>query len=240
MPSEPPRPLIAVSAAIETLPTPFGTADFTKVAIAYTNALYAVGARPVVMPVVPDPPADLLAGFAGLVLTGGGDLDPALYGEDPDPSVRGVRRDRDTFETALYLDAVARGLPILAICRGMQLVNVLRGGTLTQHITGDSRHWQKRPPGEPGHAVVVSQGSALAQSVGAATEVHVNSLHHQCVRDLGDRLRITAMCLDVIEAMEATDGDIVGVQWHPEQMALTDTVQLSLFDRFVRRAVAAS
>jgi putative glutamine amidotransferase len=232
------RPLIAVSAAIEVLPTAFGEVDCTRLATAYTNAVYAVGGRPVVMPVVTDPPYDLLAGFDGLILTGGGDLDPSLYGEDSDPTVYGIRPDRDAFEIALYREAVARRLPVLAICRGMQLVNILRGGTLTQHITSDPRHWQERPPAEPNHEIAVTPGSVLADVVGGA-EAQVNSYHHQCLRELGDGLRITAVCLEIIEAVEATDSDVVAVQWHPEQMAATDQTQRSLFENLVQRAAAA-
>ncbi len=231
-------PLIAVSAAIAMLETPVGQIECTRLATAYTNAIYAVGGRPVVLPVVTNPPDCLLSGFDGLVLTGGGDVDPLLYGESPDPRVSGVRTDRDAFETALYRDAVLRGLSILAICRGMQLVNVLRGGTLIQHITSDPRHAPDRPLVEVSHEIDVTPGSVLAE-VASGGAMQVNSLHHQCIRDLGDNLRITAMCRDVIEAVEATDHDLVAVQWHPEQMAATDQIQTGLFDSFVRRADAA-
>jgi putative glutamine amidotransferase len=234
------RPLIALTASIDLMAGPVGQVEYTKLATAYSDVIYAVGGRPVILPVVTDPPDDLLAAFDGLVLTGGGDLDPALYGEEPDPSVRGIRPDRDAFEIALYREAVACGLPILAICRGMQLVNILRGGTLTQHITSDQRHWQDRPPADPHHAIVVTPGSVLAEAVDGAAEVQVNSFHHQCIRELGDDLRITATCHGVIEGIEATDIDVVAVQWHPEQMAATHQIQRSLFGSFVRRAEAAS
>jgi putative glutamine amidotransferase len=233
------RPTIALSAGIDLMTGPIGEVQYTKLATAYTDVIYGLGARPVLLPVVRNPPADLLAGFDGLILTGGGDLDPALYGALPDPRLRGVRPERDAFEIALYRDAVALGLPILAICRGMQLVNILRGGTLRQHIAGDPRHWQQRPPGEPNHEVVVTPGSALAEAVSNATVVQVNSFHHQCIRDLGANLRVTGTCDGMIEAVEATDADIVGVQWHPEQMADGDRIQRSLFGSFVDRATVA-
>ncbi len=143
------RPLIAVSAPIEVMPTAFGEQDCTKLTTAYTDAVYAAGGQPVIMPVVADPPGDLLERFDALILTGGGDLDPRLYGEVPDLSVYGVRPERDAFEIALYLEAFERGLPILAICRGMQLVNVLRGGTLVQHIEDEIDHWQTIPAHVP-------------------------------------------------------------------------------------------
>jgi putative glutamine amidotransferase len=234
------RPLIALTASIDLLASPVGQVHFTKLATAYSDAISAAGGRPVILPLVADVRGDLLAEFAGLVLTGGGDVDPALYGEQPDPSVRGVRPERDAFELALYREAVARGLPILAICRGMQLVNVARGGTLRQHLSSEAGHWQDRPPTDSHHRVVVSPGSVLAAAVDGSHRVRVNSFHHQCIRDLGNDLRITATCGDVIEAVEATDVDLVAVQWHPEQMAATDPRQRSLFHSFVRRAEKAS
>jgi putative glutamine amidotransferase len=233
------RPLIAVSAAREELPTAFGTVDCTKLTTAYTDAVYAAGGRPLILPVVPNPPRGLLDGIDALLLTGGGDLDPDLYGESPDPSVYGIRRDRDDFEAALYHQAKALDLPVLAICRGMQLVNVLRGGTLLQQLTSERDHWQSNPASEPSHEIDVLPDAALAEALGAV-RAGVNSYHHQCLRDLGSDLRVTAMCDDVIEAVEATDMDLVAVQWHPEQMASSSREQRGLFETLVRRASNAS
>lgn len=229
------RPLIAVSADIDELPTAFGNMDCTKLNAEYTNAVYAAGGQPVILPVVPEPPADLLAQMDGLLLTGGGDLDPALYGETPDPSVYGIRRDRDAFEIALYREAMALRLPILAICRGMQLINVLRGGTLLQQIQDQ---WQENPPTRPSHEITVTAGSALAEAMGQTAVAYVNSYHHQGIKDVGSGLSVTAVCGGVIEAVEATDADIVAVQWHPEHMCATDHQQRALFELFVKRAAA--
>jgi putative glutamine amidotransferase len=225
------RPLIAVSAAREVLPTAFGDVDCTKLASAYTDAVYAAGGLPVLMPVVDDPPTGLLDRMDGLVLSGGGDLEPILYGEAPDPSVYGIRRDRDTFESVLYREAVHLGLPVLAICRGLQLVNVLRGGTLRQQIPD---HWQENPPSRAHHGIRVAPGSALAETLGAG-DVAVNSYHHQAVKDLGAGLTVTATCGEIVEAVEADDADLLAVQWHPEHMR-ADEAQRALFERFVTRA----
>lgn len=232
-----PRPLVAVSAPIEECSTAFGAQDCTKLTAAYTDAVYGAGGQPVILPVTVDPPEGLLERMDGLVLTGGGDLDPGLYGESPDASVYGVRRDRDAFEVALYHEAVQRQLPILAICRGMQLVNVLRGGRLMQNIEADIDHWQTTAATEPSHKVDVAPDSRLAAALGAAV-VGVNSYHHQGLRDLGEGLRVTASCGDVIEGVEATDADLVAVQWHPEQMAALNPQQAALFASFVQRAVS--
>lgn len=232
------RPLIAVSAAIEELPTAFGPQDCTKLTTAYTDAVYDAGGRPVVMPVVVDPPDDLLNRMDGLVLTGGGDIDPAFYGEAPDPSVYGVRSDRDVFEAALYREALEIGLPILAICRGMQLMNLLHGGSLIQEIESGG-HWQENPASESSHEIDVATGSTLAAALGEGM-VGVNSFHHQALRELGEGLRVSAMCGDVVEAVEAIEADVVAVQWHPEHMVLTDHRQRALFESFVARAGAAT
>jgi putative glutamine amidotransferase len=231
------RPLIGVSAAAEELPTAFGPKDCTKLNTAYTNAIYAAGGQPVILPVTLDPPADLLDRIDGLMLTGGGDLDPELYGEPPDPTVYGVRRDRDAFEVALYQEAMRRELPVLAICRGMQLVNVLRGGNLIQELETEHDHWQTNPSHEHSHHITTTPGSRLAEIFGSDLDVApVNSYHHQGLRNLGSGLVVTAMCGDVIEAVEATDADILAVQWHPEHMAPHDHRQFALFSAFVARA----
>jgi putative glutamine amidotransferase len=217
------------------MPTAFGDLDCTKLTAAYTDAVYAAGGQPVILPVVDNPPLGLLERMDGVVFSGGGDIDPVLYREAPDPSVYGIRRDRDSFEAALYRQASALRLPILAICRGMQLINVLRGGSLVQQIPG---HWQDNPPSRPMHAIEISTGSALAEAVGINAAVEVNSYHHQVLGVLGQGLSVTATCGDVIEAVEDRDTDLVAVQWHPEHMTAT-THQRALFERFVKCAVAA-
>ncbi|RZT07714.1 putative glutamine amidotransferase [Mycobacterium sp. BK558] len=229
------RPLIGVSTAREVMPTAFGDIDCTKLTAAYTDAIYDAGGQPVIMPVVDNPPPGLLDRMDGLVLSGGGDIDPVLYGETPDPTVYGIRRDRDSFEAALYRQASALKLPILAICRGMQLINVLRGGSLLQQVPG---HWQENPASRPLHSIDVAAGSALADAAAGDAVVEVNSYHHQAIGVLGQGLAVTATCGDVIEAVEDLDADIVAVQWHPEHMTATSH-QRTLFEHFVKRAAAA-
>ena len=230
------RPLIAVSAAIEVLDTPFGPRDCTKLGTYYTEAVYAAGGQPVVMPVTDDPPAWMLEGLDGLMLSGGGDLDPALYGEQPDPTVYGVRPDRDAFEIALYRDAVERGLPILAICRGMQLVE--RAARREPH---PGRSSPPRATGRPSPATSRATPSTSSPAVAwpacwESESAQVNSYHHQGLARLGSGLEVTASCGSVIEAVEASDADLVAVQWHPEHMAPIDPVQHAIFTDFVARA----
>ncbi|CAN5535211.1 gamma-glutamyl-gamma-aminobutyrate hydrolase family protein [soil metagenome] len=230
------RPLIAVSAAREVMPTAFGDIDCTKLTAAYTDAVYEAGGQPVILPVVDNPPPGLLDRMDGLVLSGGGDIDPLLYGETPDPNVYGIRRDRDSFEAALIRQAGTLRLPILAICRGMQLLNIVRGGSLLQQVSG---HWQDNPASRPLHRIDVTPGSALAEAAAGASEVEVNSYHHQALGVLGTGLSVTATCGPIIEAVEDREADVVAVQWHPELMTVTAAHQRVLFERFVTRAAAA-
>jgi putative glutamine amidotransferase len=180
---------------------------------------------------------ELLDRFDGLLLIGGGDLDPETYGQPREPEVYGVIPRRDNFELPLARAAIARGMPTLAICRGHQVLNVALGGTLEQHIiSADVPHGVPGEAGRPfAHPVRVQDGSRLATALGA-TVADISSQHHQAVDKLGDDLEAVAWADDgVIEGIELSDPDrwVVGVQWHPEHTAATDPVQQRLFDAFV-------
>lgn len=198
----------------------------------YLAALHAAGVDAV--GVEPGDAADL-AGVGGLVLTGGDDIDPKRYGQDPDPLLGEMDTARDAFELELLAEADRAELPILAICRGLQLLNVHRGGTLIQHLAESERHRKKGPnAGEPVHPVVVEAGSRLASILGAG-EVMVNSRHHQAVDQLGSGLVVSARDPEdgVVEGVEdPTRRFLVGVQWHPEDQAPMDEVQRRLFAAF--------
>jgi putative glutamine amidotransferase len=187
---------------------------------------------------------ELLERFDGLMLIGGGDLDPASYGRPPAEEVYGVNPRRDGFELALARAALARGMPTLAICRGHQVLNVALGGTLVQHIVpGDVPHGV---PGVAGgsmlHAVELQEGSRLAGVLGTS-RAHISSQHHQAIEKLGDGLEAVAWADDgVIEAIELT-GDkrwVIGVQWHPEDTAGSDPGQQRLFDAFVSEVAGST
>ncbi len=183
--------------------------------------------------------ASLLGGFGGLLLTGGGDVDPARYGEEAAPEVYGVDEVTDAFELALLDAAIALGVPVLAICRGVQILNVARGGTLDQHITGRPGLEAHGVPGVSGstHTVSVEPGTRLWEAMETSHAVAACH-HHQAVARVGDGLRVTARCADgIIEGLELDDaGFVVGVQWHPEDTAADDAAQQRLFDTFVTRA----
>jgi putative glutamine amidotransferase len=209
----------------------------------YLAALRRAGAHGAV--VMPDElggaeAGQLLERFDGLLLIGGGDLDPETYGQSREREVYGVLARRDGFELPLAQAAIARATPTLAICRGHQVLNVALGGTLDQHLAPGTV-----PHGVPGvaggssrHDVRVHAGSRLASALGA-TSAAVSSQHHQAIDELGADLEAVAWADDgVVEGIELTLPDhwVIGVQWHPEDTAGTDAVQQRLFDAFVGEA----
>lgn len=162
----------------------------------------------------------LLGRADGLVLTGGGDLEPGRYGAEQSPESGGIDTERDQAEVGLVSEAAALGLPVLAICRGIQLLNVARGGTLVQHLPGITAepHLVVERRQELVHAVRIAPDSELRRILGV-DELGVNSLHHQAVDRVGDGLQPVAWAEDgTIEALEDTRHRIVAVQWHPEQL----------------------
>jgi putative glutamine amidotransferase len=194
---------------------------------AYTNALAAAGLVPVVLPPIdPSVAVASLTDVAGLVLTGGEDMDPALFGESPHPATGQPHDRRDAYELALAREAHARRIPTLAICRGAQVMNVALGGTLMQDIPtqhpSDVEHADARRD-ERVHGVDLETGSRLARVVGA-TSISTNSSHHQAAARVARELRVTGKSPDgIIEAFEPTDPAwwMIAVQWHPEELTAT-------------------
>jgi putative glutamine amidotransferase len=185
----------------------------------YAEQVAAAGGIPVLLPPLPGIAA-AVARLDGVLLTGGGDIDPGRYGAQPHPATSRVSQARDAAELEVLDAAVAAGKPVLAVCRGMQLVNVARGGTLCQHLSGDAGHTPS--PGTFGsHPVRFAAGSRLAGILGAnGAGVDVPTAHHQAIDRLGDGLVATAWAEDgVVEAVERTSTGgpfFVAVQWHPE------------------------
>lgn len=194
---------------------------------AYLQALRMVGLEPVAVdPDVPGPQVE-----AGLLLTGGIDLNPKLYGQSPDPRSEEPDDALDSMESALLTEALERDLPVLAICRGLQLFNVHAGGSLSQHIEGHSERGDDRS--RPVHTVQVKGGTVLARIMGAG-EHRVNSRHHQAVMEVGRGLTISACAPDgIIEGLERPDRRFaIAVQWHPEDQAAVFPEQRRLFEAF--------
>lgn len=196
----------------------------------YLAALENARLIPVVAPPVPalaveSAAAALVRRLDGLVLSGGEDVAPELYGAVPHPALGPVAPDRDAWELSLVAAARAAGVPVLAICRGVQLLNVALGGTLVQDIAselpGALEHDQQQERAERTHPVAIAPDSLLARVLGA-TCLEVNSVHHQAVRSVAPALRVVGTAPDgVIEALESAADDwwCLGVQWHPEDLA---------------------
>jgi len=241
-------PLIGVSTSITVDTSP----ERAYVNTAYLSAIQAAGGIPVLLPprLDGDALATLWRRLEGLVLTGGGDIDPARFGEARHAATDDVAPARDALELDLVRRALADDVPLFAICRGVQVVNVALGGSLYQDIAGEYRdaadakrtplrHSQTEPRDQPTHPVkVLGEGTRLAAIVGAL-ELAVNSMHHQAIKTLGRGLREVAWAPDgIVEGVELADGDrfVVGVQWHPEELVARDPVARSLFAALVGEA----
>lgn len=217
-------PLIGISAYCEQARWGVWEAQAMVLPRRYADRVSAAGGIPVLLPPVPGI-EDSLARLDGLMLSGGGDIDPARYRAEPAPQVTSVREERDTAEFALLAAAMSRHLPVLGICRGMQVINVARGGSLHQHLPDVVGHDGHAPvPGSFGtHVVHVASGSRVGEILGHAeidAPISTPTHHHQAVDQLGDGLIPTAWAADgTIEAVEATNRDefLIAVQWHPEQ-----------------------
>jgi putative glutamine amidotransferase len=216
---------------------------------AYVNSpyLYAVqqaGGVPVMLPPQLSKASleRLARGLDGLLLTGGGDIDPTVFGETPHATVSEVAPARDTLELAAVRFALDRRLPILAVCRGIQLLNVALGGTLFQDVRSDPgtqiEHSQPEARNQPTHKVQVKPGSRLAETLGT-DELEVNSMHHQAVKTLGTGLSSVAWAPDqIVEGVELTDSErfVLGVQWHPEELVSHSEPARRLFAALVQSA----
>jgi putative glutamine amidotransferase len=201
---------------------------------AYVRAVRRAGGLPIVLPVVElDDIPTLLDRIDGLIITGGTDVDPAQYGAERLPETWAIEPQRDAADIGLCRLAIELNLPTLAICRGIQVLNVTLGGTLNQHIDlhMDNDNWRSRS-----HDVSVVEGSRLALAVGSTT-VATNSLHHQCIDQVGERGVVVARATDgTVEAIEVDGAPaVLGVQWHPELLR-HDPVHLAIFEQLVREA----
>jgi putative glutamine amidotransferase len=236
------RPLIGVS---------YGSPDaegWQAKAEPYLGALLAAGARPLPLPAGLDGErlAAKLGELQGLLMCGGPDVDPRLYGEQAQGLSGPADHRRDQDEIALVMAAVPAGLPVLAICRGVQILNVALGGTLYQDLRSQVPRALPHPskerqqPVDRGavvHAVSIQSASLLAGCL-AGEEAQVNSLHHQAAKDVAPGLQAVAWAPDgVIEALEMPGRRfVVGVQWHPEEMTGTSQQARSLFSCLVEAA----
>jgi putative glutamine amidotransferase len=191
----------------------------------YVRAVQRAGGRPILL--VPDPEdaedsSGVLDLIDALILTGGaGDVDPALYGQEPHHETGPIQEERDAYELALARAAVERGVPTLGICRGMEVLNVVYGGSIEQHLPDVLGHEEHRhtPGTYADHEVRLVPGSLAARAAGSES-APVKSHHHQGIKEVGSGLEVTGRAAedDAVEALEDPNCQFVlGVLWHPEE-----------------------
>lgn len=221
------------------------TGDFSRVPRSYVNEDYLRSVReqgglPIIIPFTDNKEhiKELVSRLDGLVLSGGHDVYPLHYKEEPLQGLSDVWPERDLFDFALLDAAIEKGIPVLAICRGHQIVNVYRGGSLYQDLKYDEactiKHCQDQTPGLPFHTVDFTVDSKIADSIKKTTWV-TNSHHHQTVKEVGKGLKVIGRSKDgTVEAMEATDYPwLVTCQFHPEMMTEHSQEAQHLFRAFV-------
>ena len=213
------RPLIGITSYAEEIRWGVWTEDAALVPLAYVRAVEHAGGRPLVVPPSEDGLEETLDALDGVIFSGGGDLNPELYGAEPHDETDMPRTERDAAELRLLEAALDRDMPVLAICRGSQLLNVARGGDLEQHLPETVGHEQHRhdPGSFSDHDVKVAAGSRLGGLLG--DRAPVKSHHHQGYGRIGSGLREVAWAEDgVVEGLEDSDKRFaLGVLWHPEE-----------------------
>lgn len=223
------RPLIGLTTYLEQAQQGVWDVPASFLPKVYFDAVNRAGGIAVLLPPQPvndEIAAEVLEGLDGLIITGGKDVDPARYGQEPHPTTDPPRPDRDEWEDALLTAAIDRELPFLGICRGLQLLNVSRGGSLIQHLPDVVGHTRYNAGGGTFtvNEIGIDAGTKLAELV-PDEGIAVKSYHHQAIDEVGEGLVVTARSDDgVIQAVELPGVPFgVGVQWHPEEDAVNDT-----------------
>ena len=219
------RPVIGICTVVERARWSVWDQEALLLPRSYITAVQSAGGMAVMIPpdeAVHDDPDQVLDLLDGLILAGGADIDPSIYGAEPHPETRGTVPERDAFEVALARAAMDRDVPLLGVCRGMQLMNVARGGTLEQHLPDSHGHHDHRRAlgtfDDADHDVRLAEGS-LAHRAAGETLHATKSHHHQGIAKVGDGFRVTGWAVmdDLPETIELPDRRFaLGVQWHPE------------------------
>lgn len=209
------------------------------------NAIAHNGGVPIMLPITKDDRVieQYLDIVDGILFTGGADINPIIFGEEPIKGLGSIEFDRDEFEVALYKKAAVRNMPMLGICRGMQLMNVAAGGNVYQDIYSQRPSTNSHNPkiifgGNEYHSVLLKDNSRLNEIL-KSNDIKTNSYHHQAVKDIAEGYAATAYAKDgVVEGIEANNLNFaIGVQWHPEVMYEKYPVHSNLFKAFIDEAV---
>lgn len=215
--------------------------DLLSVPMSNIRAITQFGGVPIVLPnLVIDEITEIANTINGLLLTGGGDIDPTLFGEEPLPGLGNIVPERDLFEMALVKRMLELNKPILGICRGAQIMSIAMGGDMYQDIYSQKngpllQHDQQAPNWHGSHFVEVTEGSLLRKIVGM-DKFKVNSYHHQALRNMPEGFIVSGVASDgVIEAFESTKHPFaLGIQWHPESLLTKgDASSRAIFETFM-------
>jgi putative glutamine amidotransferase len=205
----------------------------------YVESIITAGGIPLIIPNLEDNDIrQILDKVDGLLLSGGDDIDPVYFNEEPIQAMGEITPERDRFEIALTKFALERNCPILAICRGVQVLNIAAGGTIYQDITTQFskaiKHSQKAPRWYGTHKIEIKPQTKLNKLL-KIDYVRVNSFHHQGIKDLGEHFVINALSLDgLIEGIESISHEfVIGAQWHPECMWVKTPLMLELFTELI-------
>lgn len=209
----------------------------------YVNAIIESGGIPYIIPIVEDEKIieEQIKNIDGLLLSGGQDVNPLIYNEEPCKELGIISPKRDFFDICLIKYAMKKNKPILGICRGSQILNVANGGSLFQDLkyieSSYIKHNQNHSPNLTTHSVIIKDDSKLRKFF--EKTILVNSFHHQAIKKVGDNLKISALSKDgVVEAIESKDNRfIIGIQWHPEMLAKNNENMKNLFKNFIKAAL---
>ncbi|WP_153930000.1 gamma-glutamyl-gamma-aminobutyrate hydrolase family protein [Limosilactobacillus walteri] len=209
----------------------------------YVDSVIQNGGIPYIIPFneQPDVTVAQVANVDGLILSGGHDIDPRLYGEESLPKIGDIWPDRDYFDMLLLREAEKQHKPVLGICRGAQLINVAHGGSLYQDISYRDgltlKHNQGRTPDIESQSVTLETTSYLAKLFGRET-LSVNTFHHQLINKVGAGLYAVGHAGDgVVEALENDDASVIGVQWHPEMLHRSDREMNKVFSDLINKSM---
>lgn len=228
------KPLIGITCAFSNLEHKYNLSAY------YVKAIEAVGGIPVMIPCLKEASdlKELMLYIDGLLLTGGGDMDPIYFDEEPAIGTGVVTPERDILEVEITRMAIDRCYPVLGICRGIQVINIVAGGKihqdLNQGVEKPIKHMQEAPTWYPTHKIELEPNTKLSAILGEGP-MRVNSFHHQSVSEVAPDYIVSARAADgVIEAIESTQEKFVmGVQWHPEHLWQENKAWQRLFQAFI-------